>query len=211
MQNWRELFHHTKIIPVVVIDDADNALPLAEAILKGGIDVIEITFRTEASSESIRRIRMHLPEMLVGAGTLVTKRHIEQAIDADVQFGLAPGLNPATIEAFRQANTLFIPGVMTASEIEQAYALGCDLVKFFPAEQAGGVSMLKALSAPYAHLDMHFCPTGGINLNGMNNYLALPSVAAVGGSWLASQQDIAAGNWSAITHNIRQALARIQQ
>ena len=209
MCNWRDLFKNTKIIPVVIIDNADHALPLADAILKGGINVIEITLRTKAAFEAIDRIKNHYSEIRVGAGTVVTERDATRAIDAGVDFGLAPGLSPETVAIFQQADCLFIPGVMTASEIEKAYALGCNLLKFFPAEQAGGAHMLKALAAPYAHLDIYFCPTGGINLSNMSDYLVLPAVAAIGGSWIANEEELATESWDVITDNVRQALRYI--
>lgn len=196
------------IIPVIVLDDARDAEPLAEALLAGGMDVIEITFRTAAAVKAITSIRKSFPEMLVGAGTVVTNEQARRAIDAGVDFGLAPGLNPDTVAAFRMAGTLFIPGVMTPSEIEQGLSLGCHLLKFFPAVPAGGLDMLKALAGPYASQDVRFCPTGGINLDNMNDFLALPAVSNVGGSWLATKQQIAAHDWSAITRQAREALAK---
>lgn len=209
-QNWRDLFKDTKIIPVVIIDDAEHALPLVDAILEGGINVIEITLRTEAAFEAISRVRDRYPEIRVGAGTVVTERQARQAVDAGVHFGLAPGFNPKTVDIFRQAGIPFIPGVMTASEIERAYTLGCDLLKFFPAEQAGGARMLKALAAAYTHLNICFCPTGGISLSTMSDYLTLPAVTAIGGSWIAGKKDIAANNWDVIIDNARQALRYVR-
>ncbi len=196
------------VIPVIVIEDANDSEPLAEALLKGGMDVIEITCRTAAAPEALARIKKAFPEMLVGAGTVVTPEHAKMCIDTGVSFGLAPGLNPDTVSYFKEHNTLFIPGIMTPSEIEQGLALGCNLLKFFPAGAAGGPGMLKSMAAPYAPLGVTFCPTGGVNLNNMNDYLSLPVVSAVGGSWLATRQQIADKQWGIITEQVRAARAR---
>ncbi len=194
------------VIPVIVIEDANDAEPLAEALLEGGMDVIEITCRTAAAGEALARIKKAFPEMLLGAGTVVTPEQAQMCIDIGVDFGLAPGLNPDTVKLFQASETLFVPGVMTPSEIEQGLALGCKLLKFFPAGAAGGVGMLKNLAAPYAPLGVKFCPTGGINLGNMNDYLALPVVSAVGGSWLATQKQIAQKRWATITAQVQEAI-----
>jgi 2-dehydro-3-deoxyphosphogluconate aldolase/(4S)-4-hydroxy-2-oxoglutarate aldolase len=199
------------VIPVIVIEKADDAEPLAEALLEGGMDVVEITFRTSAATAAIENIRKAFPDMLVGAGTVVTLQQAQRAIDAGVSFGLAPGLNPETVAFFKKRDTLFIPGVMTPSEIEQGLALGCQLLKFFPAGPAGGVGMLKALSGPYASQGVQFCPTGGVNLENMNDYLSLPIVSNIGGSWLATPQQIADKQWDVITQQVKAALAKAAQ
>lgn len=196
------------VIPVIVIDNADDAEPLAEALLKGGMDVIEVTCRTAAAPEALARIKKAFPEMLLGAGTVVTSAQAQMCIDTGVSFGLAPGLNPDTVEFFQENNTLFIPGVMTPSEIEAGLALGCKLLKFFPAGAAGGITMLKNLGAPYGPLGVRFCPTGGVSLDNMNDYLSLPIVSAIGGSWLATKQQIADKQWSVITQQVKDALAK---
>lgn len=197
------------IIPVIVIDEVEAAEPLAEALLSGGMDVIEITFRTAAAAPAIEQIRKKFPEMLVGAGTVVTPEQAQRAIDVGVNFGLAPGLNPETIKFFQQRETLFIPGVMTPSEIEQGLSLGCKLLKFFPAGPAGGPSMLSSLGGPYASLGVKFCPTGGVNLENMKEYLSLPIVSNIGGTWLATKQQIADRQWTAISEQVKVALARL--
>ena len=199
------------VIPVIVIDDANDAEPLAEALLAGGMDVIEVTCRTAAAPEALARIKKAFPEMLLGAGTVVTKDHAQMCIDTGVNFGLAPGLDPETIEKFQSANTLFIPGVMTPSEIQLGLALGCKMLKFFPAGAAGGPAMLKNLVAPYAAFDLKFCPTGGVSLENMNDYLSLPMVTAIGGSWLATKQQIADKQWSVITQQAKDALAKAHE
>lgn len=196
------------VIPVIVIDHANDAEPLAEALLKGGMDVIEVTCRTPAAAESLRRIKKSFPEMMVGAGTVVTPDQAKMCIDVGVSFGLAPGLNPDTVRFFQQNGTLFIPGVMTPSEIERGLSLGCTMLKFFPAGAAGGVNMLKNLAAPYASYGVKFCPTGGVSLDNMLDYLSLPIVSAIGGSWLATQKQIAAKEWDVITGQVKAALAK---
>ena len=196
------------VIPVIVIDNANDAEPLAEALLKGGMDVIEVTCRTAAAPEALKRIKKAFPEMLVGAGTVVTPDQARMCIDTGVSFGLAPGLNPDTVKFFQANQTLFIPGVMTPSEIEQGLALGCKLLKFFPAGAAGGINMLKNMAAPYISLGVKFCPTGGVSLENMNDWLSLPVVSAIGGSWLATQKQIAAREWDAITGQVKAALDR---
>ena len=196
------------VIPVIVIDDADDAEPLAEALLEGGMDVIEVTCRTAAAPEALARIKKAFPKMLLGAGTVVTPDQAKMCIDTGIDFGLAPGLNPETVKQFQASETLFIPGVMTPSEIEQGLALGCTMLKFFPAGAAGGANMLKNLSAPYMSQGLRFCPTGGISLDNMNDYLSLPIVSAIGGSWLATQKQIAAKGWGAITRQVEAALAK---
>ena len=199
------------VIPVIVLDDVEDGEPLAEALLEGGLDVIEITFRTEAAAPAIERIRKNFPEMLLGAGTVVTPEQVQRALDIGVDFGLAPGLNPETLNAFQQRDTLFIPGVMTPSEIEQGLALGCKLLKFFPAGSAGGPKMLNALGGPYSSLGVKFCPTGGVNLENMNDYLDLPIVSNIGGTWLATKQQISEKQWKLITLQVRAAMAKVVQ
>lgn len=202
-----ELFKQ-RVIPVIVIEDANDAEPLAEALLKGGMDVVEVTCRTAAAAEALRRIKKAFPEMRIGAGTVVTADQAKMCLDIGVGFGLAPGLNPEIVNAFKPSGTLFIPGVMTPSEVEQGVALGCRLLKFFPAGVAGGVKMLKNLSATYASLGVKFCPTGGINIDNMNNYLELPIVSAIGGSWIATRQQIASKEWTVITGQAKLALSK---
>jgi 2-dehydro-3-deoxyphosphogluconate aldolase / (4S)-4-hydroxy-2-oxoglutarate aldolase len=195
------------LIPVIVIDDENDAEPLAEALLAGGLDRIEVTLRTPAAMAALGRICRRFPEMLVGAGTVITREQAQRCLDLGVSFGVAPGFNPETLRLFEQAGVPFIPGVLSPSEIEAAYAHGCALLKFFPAEAAGGSKMLSALAGPYESLGIRFCPTGGVSLDNMNAYLALPQVFAVGGSWLASKRQIADKQWTVITQQTREALA----
>jgi 2-dehydro-3-deoxyphosphogluconate aldolase / (4S)-4-hydroxy-2-oxoglutarate aldolase len=195
-----------RIVPVVVLDSAEHAEPLAEALLAGGLDIMEITFRTAAAEESIRRIAARFPEILLGAGTLLEKEQVVRARNAGAVFGLAPGLNPEIIAAAREVGLEFSPGVMTPSEVEQALSLGCKLLKFFPAEAAGGVNMLKALAGPYAHTGVKFTPTGGVTSGNLASYLKLPVVAAIGGSWMVEKALVNEGKWAEITRLTKEAL-----
>lgn len=198
------------IIPVIVIDEVDAAENLAEALLAGGLDIIEITFRTTAAAPAIERIRKKFPEMLVGAGTILNQAHARSALDAGISFGLAPGMNTDTVEFFKRRDVLFVPGVMTPSEIEQGLSLGCSLLKFFPAGAAGGPEMIKAIGGPYTSTGVRFCPTGGINLENMNEYLTLPMVSNIGGTWLATRQQIADRKWAEITGQVITAIQKLQ-
>ena len=195
-----------RIVPVVVLDYVESAEPLAEALLEGGLDIMEITFRTPAAEESIRRIAARFPEILLGAGTLLDKDQVRRAKDAGALFGLAPGLNPEIVRTARELGLQFSPGVMTPGEVEQALELGCKLLKFFPAEVAGGVAMLKALAGPYGHTGVKFIPTGGVTSGNLTEYLKLPVVAAIGGSWMVDKELVNNGKWAEITKLTREAL-----
>lgn len=199
------------VIPVIVIDAEDDAEPLAEALLAGGLDLIEVTLRTAAATAAMERIIRRFPEMLVGAGTVVTREQAQRCLDLGVSFGVAPGFNPETVRLFEQRGVPFMPGVITPSEIEAAYGHGCTLLKFFPAEAAGGTKMLRALAGPYEPLGIRFCPTGGVSVDNMKDYLSLPQVFAVGGSWLASKRQIAEKQWNVITQQTREALSRARE
>ena len=196
-----------RIVPVVVLESANDAEPLAEALLAGGLDIMEITFRTAAAAESIERIANSFPEILLGAGTLLEPDQVVRAKDAGAVFGLAPGLNPEIIAKAKEVHLQFSPGIMTPSDVEQALSLGCKLLKFFPAGAAGGPAMLKALAGPYAHTGVKFVPTGGISSKNLADYLSVPVVAAIGGSWMVDKKLVADGNWSEITRVRKEALA----
>lgn len=196
-----------RIVPVIVLDREEQAEPLAETLLKAGLDIMEVTFRTAAAEASIRRIAARFPEILVGAGTVLTADQLKRAADAGACYALAPGLNETVVTAAAAAGILMFPGVMTPSEVEKALSLNCRILKFFPAETAGGVNMLKALEGPYAHTGVKFLPTGGIGLNNMKAYLERPSVAAIGGSWIVEKKMIAARDWTTIEKLTREALA----
>ena len=196
-----------RVIPIVVIENAASAVPLAEALLKAGQDVVEITFRTPAAPEAVREIRRQFPQMLVGAGTLLTPEQVDQAVGVGALFGVSPGLNEKVVARVHAAGLPMVPGVMTPSELEKAIELGCKYLKFFPAEPAGGVKMLQAFWGPYSHTGIKFIPLGGINRMTMTNYLALPGVAAIGGSWMVEKKLIAAQDWKQIETLTRDALA----
>jgi 2-dehydro-3-deoxyphosphogluconate aldolase/(4S)-4-hydroxy-2-oxoglutarate aldolase len=195
-----------RIVPVVVINRAEDAVRIAEALLAGGLDVIEVTLRTPESEACIRRIRKAFPDMLVGAGTVLEVEQVQRCLEAGAQFGVSPGLNETVVEQAQAAGLPFIPGIMTPSEVERALRLGCKLLKFFPAEAAGGIKMLQSLAGPYAHTGVKFIPLGGIHAGNAGAYAALPVVAAVGGSWLLDRQLIENQDWSQITRLVREAL-----
>jgi len=201
-----ETIAQCRLVPVIAIDSPDAAIPLADALLEGGLPLVEITFRTAVAAEVIEKICWQRPSLLVGAGTVLTAESLRAAKAAGAKFGVAPGLNPDIVAGAARAGLPFMPGVCTPSEIERAMALGCKTLKFFPAEAAGGVEMLKALSAPYAHTGVKFVPTGGVNLSNLAAYLSLDAVAAVGGTWLAKKEDLAEGRWAEITDRCKKAL-----
>ncbi len=186
------------VIPVIAIDDAAAALPLADALIQGGLPVAEITFRTRAAAEVIALLSKERPKLIVGAGTVLSRENVDAAKACGAQFAVAPGLNPK-VAAHAEAQGLpFAPGVATPSEIEGALHQGCNVLKFFPAGALGGPAMLKALSGPYKHTGVRFVPTGGVNAENLETYLSLDVVAAVGGTWIAKKADLEAGNWQEI-------------
>jgi 2-dehydro-3-deoxyphosphogluconate aldolase/(4S)-4-hydroxy-2-oxoglutarate aldolase len=187
-----------RIVPVVVIDNAEDAVPLAEALLASGLDVMEVTFRTPAAALAIRHVRQAFPSMFVGAGTILDHDQLRRAIDAGAQFGVAPGLNEAIVSKSLALKLPFVPGVMTPSDVERGLTLGCKLQKFFPAEAAGGVKMLQAFVGPFGPTGVKFIPLGGIKPGNARDYLALPIVAAIGGSWMVERKLIAEKNWKTI-------------
>jgi 2-dehydro-3-deoxyphosphogluconate aldolase / (4S)-4-hydroxy-2-oxoglutarate aldolase len=201
-----ETFLKQRLMCITTVDKAEDAVPLAEALLAGGLNVMEITFRTAAAAESIRRIRQEVPQMAIGAGTLLAGEQVQQAAAAGAQFGVSPGLNETVLATANQIQMPFFPGVMTPTEVDRALNLGFKRLKYFPAEPAGGVAMLKALAAPFAHTGVKFLPTGGINAFTLANYLALPQVAAVGGSWMAEKKLVTEKAWSKITVITAEAL-----
>jgi 2-dehydro-3-deoxyphosphogluconate aldolase/(4S)-4-hydroxy-2-oxoglutarate aldolase len=170
------------------------------------LPVVEITFRTAAAAEVIRKISHERPKLLVGAGTVLTAANLEAAKASGAAFAVAPGLNPQVVKQAQQLGLPFLPGIATPTDIEAALALGCKLLKFFPAEALGGVGMIQALSAPYKHAGVRFVPTGGVNTANLENYLKLDTVAAVGGTWIAKKEDLAAGNWDDVRNRCKAAL-----
>ncbi len=198
------------IVAVVILDRLHDAVPLARALLGGGVRALELTLRTSAAVEAIREIRHAVPEMIVGAGTVLTPQQVREVHDAGAAFAVAPGTNPDVIGAANALGLSFAPGVMTPSDIEIAVASGCRLLKFFPAESAGGPAMLRAIAAPYGHLGLRFIPLGGLNAENFAPYLSEPSVDAIGGSWLAPRELINSRSWPTITTRAAEAVRRIQ-
>jgi 2-dehydro-3-deoxyphosphogluconate aldolase/(4S)-4-hydroxy-2-oxoglutarate aldolase len=188
-----------RLVCVAVIDRPEAAVPLAEALLAGGLNTIEVTFRTAGAAESIARIRQALPNAIVGAGTLLTADQVKQAVDAGAQFGVSPGLSEAVSKAAHENKFPLFPGVITPGEIMNALELGWQHLKFFPAETFGGVNTLKALIGPFGHTGVKFIPTGGITAAHLPGYLAIPQVAAIGGSWMADRKLVAEKSWDKIT------------
>ncbi len=194
------------IVPVVAIDDARAALPLADALLDGGLPIVEVTFRTAAAAEVIATLAAERPDLLVGAGTVLTVENLQAAKDAGASFAVAPGLNPKVVAAAQRLEMPFVPGVATPSEIEGGLAAGCRVLKFFPAGALGGVAMLTALAGPYGHTGVRFVPTGGVSPQNLESYLTLAAVAAVGGTWIAKKEDIRDGQWQTIRDRCRAAV-----
>lgn len=193
------------VIPVVIIDDAAQAVPLARALVQGGLNVIEITLRTAAGLDAIRAIAAEVPEAIPGAGTVLHAGQYAEIAAAGARFAVSPGATPKLLDAAEAAGIAPLPGIATASEAMLLIERGYRFAKFFPAEPAGGMTYLSALASPLPQLK--FCPTGGITLDSAPRYLALPNVICVGGSWMVSRNTIEAGNWSAITEAAAQAAA----
>lgn len=193
-----------RVVPMIAIADAAHAGPLGEALVAGGLPCAEITFRTDAAEKAMRTLAAR-GDVLLGAGTVLSTEQVDRAVDAGCAFLVSPGTNPRVVEHALNKGIAVCPGVATPTDIELAMSLGCTTLKFFPAGAMGGPATLKAVSAPYA--GVRFIPTGGVKADNLADYLALPSVLAVGGSWLATKDDIAAGQFHAITDRARQALA----
>lgn len=205
-----ELFQRIErcgVIAVLVIDDAQHAVPLARALIAGGIDAMELTLRTPAALEALRRVRAEVPEMLAGIGTVLTPEQVGEVAKLKGAFAVAPGTNPRVIQAAREQGLPFMPGVATPSDVEAAIEAGCRDLKFFPAESCGGLAYLKNMAAPYVHLGVRFVPLGGLTAKNLKDYLADPLTLAVGGSWLAPRALIQAQDWDQIRANAAEARA----
>ena len=200
-----EALTRIKIVPVLVLDEVKSGLKMCEILAENGLPAAEITFRTVAAAEIIQEAAKNFPQLYLGAGTILNLRDLDRAFDAGAKFAVAPGFNPTVVKAAVSTGRPFAPGVCTPSEVEQAMELDCRLLKFFPAEAAGGVKMLKSIIAPYRHLGIRFMPTGGVTTANAAAYLALKEVAAVGGTWLGKADEIKAGNWSGITATVKAA------
>lgn len=200
-----EILSRAPIIPVLIIEDASRAVDLGRALVRGGLPVLEITLRTSAALEAIRRMAAEVEGAIVGVGTVVERSQLSAAVGAGARFAVSPGLTQRLAEAAADAPIPLLPGTMTPSEMIRAREWGYRRLKLFPADVAGGVGMLKALASPLA--DLRFCPTGGIKLANLGDYLSLPNVACVGGSWVAPADAVAAGDWDRITRLASEAVA----
>ena len=198
-----EKFEELGVVPVVVLDDAKDALPLAKALMEGGLPCAEVTFRTQAAQESIRLMAEEYPDMLVGAGTVLTTKQVDEAMDAGAKFIVSPGFDPEIVDYCQKKGIEIFPGCVSPSEVAQAVKKGLKVVKFFPAEQAGGIDMIKAMAAPYHELK--FMPTGGINPENVKKYLEYDRIFACGGSWMVKGKLIAEGRVDEIEKLTREA------
>ena len=192
----KELYNYG-LVPVIKITDVNNAVPLAKALADGGLNCAEITFRTACAKEAIAKITKEMPDMLVGAGTVLTPEQADEAIAAGSKFIVSPGFNPRVVKHCLERGVPVLPGCATPSEVEQAIEMGLSAVKFFPAEAAGGINMIKSMAAPYQQIQ--FMPTGGINAENISNYLSFPKVIACGGSWIVAAKLLKEENWAEVT------------
>ncbi len=199
------------VVPVIAIESPREAVPMADALIQGGLPIAEITFRTDAAADVIRALKEERPELLLGAGTILSVENLVRAVDCGALFGVSPGLNPAVAKKAQELGFPFFPGVMTPSEVEGGLSYGTKVLKFFPSEASGGIKMLKAVSAPYAHLGVKFIPTGGINMGNLEKYIALDQVLVVGGTWIAKKDAISAQNWDEIKKNAADAVAVVKK
>ena len=210
----QELYEKLKkfgVMPVIAIESVEDALPLSDALIAGGLPCAEITFRTEAAADVMNLLNKERPDLILGAGTVLNLENLHKAKDAGALFGVAPGLNPKIVEEAHKIGLPFVPGVVTPSEVGQAIDLGADLLKFFPAEASGGLDMIKALFAPYGHTGIKFMPTGGVKTGNVADYLSYPGVLVAGGTWIANKDVIAAKKWDEITANCKEAVELVKK
>jgi 2-dehydro-3-deoxyphosphogluconate aldolase/(4S)-4-hydroxy-2-oxoglutarate aldolase len=203
VRHTEQIIEAGRLLPVVVLTDADDAGPLGESLLDGGLRCVEVTFRTDAAAAAIQTLAKQ-SEMLVGAGTVLTRDQVDQAVDAGARFVVTPGFGPAVVRRCQELGVPVFPGVASATEIMMALDAGLETVKFFPAEQLGGVAMVKALAAPFR--SVRFIPTGGVTTANLAGYLANPAVLAVGGTWMVAPDLLAAGEWDEVTRRTRAAV-----
>ena len=194
------------IVPVVAVESVDDGLKLCETLVKSGLSVAEITFRTKAAAATIAAVAKELPELILGAGTVLNIDDLDKAFDSGARFAVSPGTNPKVVSYAMQKSYDFFPGISSPSDFEVAADLGVRTFKFFPAEAAGGIKMLKSLIGPYRHLGIKFCPTGGINENNMLDYLSIPEVFAIGGSWMVKPDLM--GHWDLMAVECRKAVEK---
>lgn len=209
MENIIKEISAAGVVPVVKIDDSKDAVALAVALKNGGLNCAEITFRTSAAEESIKLISEKFPDMLIAAGTVLTPEQADKAMNAGAKFIVSPGLNPEVVEHCKKKGYPIIPGVCTPTEIEKALSLGLTYLKFFPAEAAGGVKMIKSLAAPYTMV--RFMPTGGINTSNLKDYLACKAIFACGGSWMVPSDKIASGDFDKIENLTKEAVKLLKE
>ena len=199
------------VIAVLVIDRVEDSVPVARALIGGGVSAMELTLRTPAAIDALRAIKRDVPEMLAGAGTVITPAQVSQVLEAGAGFAVSAGTNRRVVEEAGRLGLPFAPGIATPSDIEQALEFGCRLLKFFPAEAGGGLAYLKSMAAPYAHLGLKFIPLGGLDAGNMKSYLREPIVQGIGGSWLAPRELIRVRNWDAIRRNAAAAAAVVRE
>lgn len=199
----REILSKAPVVPVLVIEDANDAVPLAKALVAGGLPVLEITLRSAAAEESIKRIIAEVPDAITGAGTVINAKQMERMAEIGCAFAVSPGHTESLLKSAKDTGVPLLPGAGTPSEVMNLIEHGYDILKFFPAEQQGGVSMLKALSGPLPQVS--FCPTGGVSLANLADYIALPNIITVGGSWVAPKDAVKAGDWARITKLAQEA------
>jgi 2-dehydro-3-deoxyphosphogluconate aldolase/(4S)-4-hydroxy-2-oxoglutarate aldolase len=204
-----EIFAAGPVVPVLVINDVEKAVPLAKALMEGGIKVLEVTLRTPAAIDVIKRIAEEVPDSLIGAGTVTNAQQLKAVVEAGAKFAISPGMTADLLKAGMDAEIPLIPGISSTSDLMKGKDAGYTHMKFFPAEASGGVKAIKSISGPFP--DVTFCPTGGIGPNNYNDYLALNNVKCVGGSWLAPDDAIEAGDWARITQLAKEAVAGANQ
>ncbi|WP_070968857.1 bifunctional 4-hydroxy-2-oxoglutarate aldolase/2-dehydro-3-deoxy-phosphogluconate aldolase [Vibrio sonorensis] len=207
MKSLEQQLSDIKVVPVIAIKDADKAAKLAEVLIENGLPCAEVTFRTEQAAQAIKNMRNAYPEMLIGAGTVLTTEQVDQAIDAGVDFVVSPGFNPTTVRYCQQRGVAIVPGVNNPSLVEQAMEMGLKTLKFFPAEPSGGVSMLKALTAVYP---VKFMPTGGVSPSNVNDYLSIPAVLACGGTWMVPNNLIENEQWDELAALVKEVASIIE-
>lgn len=212
LKNWQimpsEIFASGPIVPVLVINKVEDALPIAEALLAADVKVLEVTLRTPAALDVVSTIAKELPEAIIGTGTVANRHQLQQSIDAGAKFAISPGLTQDLLQAGNESNIALIPGIASISELMNAADFGYDHLKFFPAEASGGVNAIKSIGGPFP--DITFCPTGGINLKNVRDYLVLSNVACCGGSWLVPNNAVESKDWSAITKLAKDAYAHVK-
>lgn len=212
IKNWqlspKDIFAMGPIIPVLVIKNVEDALPIARALLAAGIKVLEVTLRTPAALDVIKIIADELPEACIGSGTVINREMLQRCQEAGAKFAISPGLTKNLLQAGNEGNIALIPGISSISEMMDAIDFGYDHLKFFPAEASGGIKAIQSISGPFP--DIRFCPTGGINLNNVSNYLALPNIVCCGGSWLVTDEIVKNKDWSKITELAEQVLAHVK-